>query len=151
MSVAWLEMGSKQTKSKRFIKPSPSTLILLITSSPLFFPPFLAKARKITEATADCSLGRFQNPFRIQKRALILFCTITDVDECRRNKGGCHHLCSNRVGKPPVCLCRRGYINSNTNYKRCVGKRFTTDTLILKRLDMFCLSGPCPVVCLMRR
>ncbi|CAH3148870.1 unnamed protein product [Porites lobata] len=71
-----------------------------------------------------------------------------DVDECRRNKGGCHHLCSNRVGKPPVCLCRRGYINSKTNYKRCVGKRYTTDTFILKRLDMFCLSGPCPVICL---
>ena len=51
----------------------------------------------------------------------IYFYSITDINECSTNHGGCHEnaSCTNTIGSH-ICKCYQGYDGNGTN---CIGKQ----------------------------
>ena len=48
--------------------------------------------------------------------------TAIDVNECKKNNGGCNHFCHNFLGGF-YCSCKIGYRLGN-DMKTCIGKKF---------------------------
>jgi len=53
-----------------------------------------------------------------------LFLTVTDVDECAEQNGGCPQNCTNNVGNH-TCSCFSGYTDVYDNGTLCTGNDYT--------------------------
>ncbi len=50
---------------------------------------------------------------------LLFFPSLTDINDCLTNNGGCQQNCFNRPGPGVICTCSQGYTRSG---KLCYGK-----------------------------
>ena len=76
----------------------------------------------------------------IRLRMYILYVSVTDVDECARENGGCPQNCANTEGSY-TCSCHDGFTDVNGDSTKCIGNDYMSYVTSTLRLTGHTISG----------